>query len=254
MVLKDCGYRRPAHALILATLVMVVMAGCATTAPGQLPRRMAPAPEIASSEGWWFARFQLQWPEEQPVEWHWDLLIAHRIIAPALEQSKTSIRLWRFHRRAVRDQAGHQLSFIFYASVQTADQIFHALQSNALLREMKSAGVVLADIYDRTDKIGKPRIGDASDPNWPAVLQKSWPYYIMGASQMWLNLINETVAQMPPPAVALTLDEARRLYLEVNAVIGSLWESNGRHAFLHHLNALFGYAPLIYYEKRMLSF
>lgn len=254
MVLKDSGYRRPALALILATMVMAVMAGCTTTAPGKMPLRVAPPPEIASSEGWWFARFQLQWPEEQPVEWHWDLLIAHKIIAPTLEQSKASIRLWRFHRRAARDQAGHQLSFIFYASAQTAHQIFNTLQSNALLAEMKSAGVVLADIYDRPDKIDKPRISDTSDPNWPAAIQKSWPYYIMGASQMWLNLINETVAEMPQPAAALTLDEAERMYLEVNAVIASLWEINGRHAFLHHLNALFGYEPLIYYEKRMLTF
>ena len=248
---KNFGYRLLAVLLIFS---MMVIAGCATMGPAKSAEPVAPPPEIASAEGWWFARFQLQWPEEEPVSWHWDLLIAHKIMAPAMEQSKGSIRLWRFHRRAARDQAGHQFSFIFYASAETAYQIFDALRSNALLAEMKSAGVIIADIYDHPDKIGKPRINDTSDANWPSALQKSWPYYIMGVSQMWLNLITETVMDMPQPSAALSLDENEQLYKEVNAIITSLWEINGRHAFLHHLNAMFGYKPIIFYEKLMLTF
>ena len=239
---------------ISLTLLITVTAGCTTTTSVITPEPMAPPPEIASAEGWWFARFQLQWPENQPVNWHWDLLIAHKIIAPAMGQSKASIRLWRFHRRAARDQAGHQFSFIFYASAQTAYQIFDMLRSSALLAEMKQAGVIIADLYDWPDKIDKPRISDTSDPNWPAALQKGWPYYIMGASQMWLSLIIETVVEMPQPKAALSLVENEHLYKEVNAIITSLWENNGRHAFLHHLNALFEYKPIGYYEKLMLTF
>jgi hypothetical protein len=250
-VLNNFGYRWVAVAFIL---LLMVMEGCTMTASEKIPARIAPPPEIASSEGWWFARFQVQWPEEKPVNWHWDLLIAHKIIAPALEQFKGSIRLWRFHRRAARDPAGHQLSFIFYASAETASQVFNVLGSNALLAEMKLTGVIIADIYDHPDKIGRPRINDTSDPSWPSALQKSWPYYIMGASQMWLNLIDETVADMPQPSAALSLDENEQLYKEVNATITSLWETNGQHAFLHHLNALFGYEPMIFYKKLMLTF
>lgn len=250
-MLNHFGYR---WAGVASIMLIMVTAGCTTTPSVKIPESIAPAPEIASAEGWWFARFQLQWPEEEPVNWHWDLLIAHKIIAPELEKSKGSVRLWRFHRRAARDQAGHQFSFIFYASAQTACQIFDALRSNALLAEMKSAGVIIADIYDHPDKIGKPRINDASDPSWPSAIQRSWPYYIMGASQMWLQLITETVADMPPPGTALSLEQNEQLYKEVNAILTSLWEANGQHAFLHHLYALFGYNPIIFYEKRMLTF
>jgi hypothetical protein len=250
-VSKDDSYRWTACAF---GLLMMIMAGCTTTAPAKLPGLTAPPPEIAASEGWWSARFQLQWPEEQPVNWQWDLLIADKIIAPVLGQYKESIRLWRFHRRAARDPAGHQFSFIFYASAEKAAQIFGALRADALLAEMKSAGVVIAAIYDQPDKITKPRISDTSDPQWPAAIQKSWPYYIMGASQMWLNLISETVAELQPPGAALSLAENEQLYKRVNGVITSLWQNNGQHAFLHHLNALFGYEPLVFYEKRMLTF
>ena len=250
-MLNDFGCRK---AVIVFILLMMFAAGCTTTASVKMPQPVAPPPEIAAAEGWWYARFRLRWPEEEPVNWHWDLLIAHKIIAPTLDQFKGDIRLWRFHRRAARDPAGHQFSFIFYASAETAYQIFDALRSNELLAEMKLTGMVVADIYDQPDKIAKPGIGDTSDPNWPPAIQKSWPYYIMGASQMWLNLINETVADMPPRSAALSLDENEQLYKKVDEIITSLWETNGQHAFLHHLNALFGYKPITIYEKRMLTF
>ena len=239
---------------VFVVLMMVVL-GCATIGPGKSAEKIEPPPaEIASSDGWWSARFHIQWPQEEEPAWHMDLLIAHKIVAPVLLQYKDRIRLWRFHRRAVRDSTGHQFSFIFYASAETAYQIFDMLRSNAFLTKMAYSGRIIEGVYDNPDRIAKPRIKDTSDPNWPSSVQKSWPYFIMGVSQMWLNLIAETVADLPTADASLSLDEYEKLYKEVNATITSLWEINGRHAFLHHLNALFGYEPLIFYEKRMLKF
>ncbi len=245
------------YRMLLATFIVLVMAiaGCATTVKRKAVETIEPPPaEIASSAGWWSARFRMYWPPEEEPFWHTDLLIAHKIVAPVLLQYKDRIYLWRFHRRATRDRAGHQFSFIFYASAQTAYQVFETLRSNALLTEMAYTGRVIEEVYDNPDRITKPRIKDTSDPNWPSLIQKSWPYYIKGVSQMWLNLITETVADMPTPDAPLSLDEYEELYKEVNATVTSLWENNGRHAFLHHLNALFGYKPVVFYEKRMLKF
>jgi hypothetical protein len=243
--------------MLLATFIVLVMAiaGCATTVKRKAVETIEPPPaEIASSTGWWSARFRMYWPPEEEPFWHTDLLIAHKIVAPVLLQYKDRIYLWRFHRRATRDRAGHQFSFIFYASAQTAYQVFETLRSNALLSEMAYTGRVIEEVYDNPDRITKPRIKDTSDPSWPSLIQKSWPYYIKGVSQMWLNLITETVADMPTADAPLSLDEYEELYKKVNATITSLWENNGRHAFLHHLNALFGYKPIVFYEKRMLNF
>jgi hypothetical protein len=234
---------------------MLAVAGCATTVRPKAMETIAAAPaEIASSEGWWAARFFMYWPPEEEPFWHTDLLIAHKIVAPVLLQYKDRIRLWRFHRRAARDEVGHRFSFIFYASAETAYQVLDLLRSNALLTEMAYTGRIIEEVYDNPDRIAKPRIKDTSDPSWPSSVQKSWPYFIMGASQMWLNLITETVADMPTADTALSLDEYEEFYKEVNDAITSLWGNDGRHAFLHHLNALFGYKPVIFYEKRMLKF
>jgi hypothetical protein len=251
-VLRKISYRLVSFAVIFS---MLAMTGCAMIVKRKAVETIEPPPaEIASSDGWWSARFRMQWPQEEEPFWHTDLLIAHKIVAPVLLQYKDRIRLWRFHRRAARDGAGHQFSFIFYASAETAYQVFEMLRSNALLKEMAYTGRVIEEVYDNTGRITKSRIKDTSDANWPSLIQKSWPYYIKGVSQMWLNLIAEAVADMPTADASLSFDEYEALYKEVNATIISLWENNGRHAFLHHLNALFGYNPLVFYEKRMLRF
>ena len=252
MVLNNFGYRLIS---VLLILLMMVIAGCATTGPAKSPETIAPPPqEIASSNGWWFAQFRMHWPAEEQANWHLDLLIAHKVVAPALVQYKDEINLWRFHRRAVRDKTGHQFSFIFYASAETAYQVFNMLRSNELLSEMKSAAMIIKDQYDNTDRITKPRIENTSDASWPPSIQKNWPYFIMGASRMWLNLISETIADMPGPDRLLSLQENEELYKKANDAISELWQKEGQHAFLHHLSALFGYKEIIFYDKRMLKF
>jgi hypothetical protein len=246
-----------AHRLISVLLILFIMviAGCTTTGSTKLTETVAPPPqEIAAACGWWFAQFRLHWPAEEPANWHLDLLIAHKIVAPALAQYKDEIHLWRFHRRAARDDAGHQFSFIFYASAETAYQIFIMLRSNEMLSEMKSTGMIIEDRYDNTDRISRPHIEDTSDPGWPPAIQKSWPYFIMGASRMWLNLISETIAGMSNSERPLSIEENVKRYKKASAAISELWQQKGQHAFLHHLSALFGYRAIIFYDKRMLKF
>jgi hypothetical protein len=208
---------------VLLILLMMVIAGCATTGPTTSPETIAPPPqEIASSSGWWFAKFRMHWPAEEQAKWHLDLLIAHKIVAPAPAQYNDEIRLWRFHRRAVRDGAGHPFSFIFYASAETAYQVFNMLRSNELLSEMNFAGMIIKDRYDNTDRISRPRIEDTRDASWPLSIQKNWPYFIMGASRMWLNLISETIAGMQNLDSSLSLQENEEQYKKANATISEL--------------------------------
>jgi hypothetical protein len=49
-----------------------------------------------------------------------------------LEKFDNDIYLWRFYRRAARDEAGHQFSFMFYASSLTAYSIYQDLSNDIL--------------------------------------------------------------------------------------------------------------------------
>jgi hypothetical protein len=238
----------------MALLAALWFAGCTTapTPPAEAFPRPAMAP--AGDSGWWYARFRINWPEQTEPAWHMDLLVACEVIRPVLERHSADIHLWRFHRRAARDAAGHQFSFIFFAAPETARKVYFELSRNPTLALVRSAGRIVDVAYDDTAFVARPEIGDASDPNWSAALRRAWPAYLMGASRMWLELIAGMEDGAPSDQSPPVLDELDRRYAGINAAITSLWQNEGRHAFLHHLNALFGYEPLLIIEKRHMRF
>ena len=119
---------------------------------------------------------------------------------------------------------------------------------------MKFSGVIDDVVYDDPAELTRPNIEDTSDKNWPVSIQKAWPYYIMGVSQMWLDLIVQVADNKMENNSATSINEIESFYKQVDETITELWQKQGRHAFMHHLNALFGYKPLIYWEKRHLTF
>jgi hypothetical protein len=251
------GRQAPSAISAIAVTVAAVLAfgGCASVSPGVAPVTAPVKAEVGPSpNGWWYARFVMNWPQGKEPSWHIDPLLAHLVVAPVLIQYGNEIVLWRFHRRAVRDQAGHQFSFIFYAGPETAREVFAALQADAWLKKMKDRGVIIRDTYDDTSTITRPNLEDTSDSNWSPPIKKSWPFYIMGVSEMWLNLIREVTAQTTGGKTPSNLDDALGLYEQVNAAIEQMWQEEGQHAFLHHLNAIFGYEQLMIREKRLMQF
>ncbi len=220
-------------------------------APVSAPVR---AEVLPSPNGWWYARFAMNWPQGKEPSWCVDPLLAHVVVSPVLNQYGNDIVLWRFHRRAVRDPAGHQFSFIFYAPPETAREIFAALQADSRLKAMRDRGMIIRDTYDDTSTITRPNLEDTSDRHWSLPIQKSWPFYIMGVSEMWLNLIREVVSQTSGDKVPPNLDQLLELYEQVNTAIEQMWQEEGQHAFLHHLNAIFGYEPIEIRENRKMNF
>ena len=210
---------------------LAVTIGCSSLGQVQTRELQALQPDVLpSGSGWWYARFRLNWPPNTDPIWYMDLYLAHQVILPLL------------------------FSFIFYASPRTAQKIFQTLQSDPMAVNMKSGGVIDDIVFDDPAKLTRPNIEDTSDKNWPVSIQKAWPYYIMGVSQMWLNLIAQVAGdnlKSDPPS---SIEEMKAFYKQVNQAVTDLWQKQGRHAFMHHLNALFGYEPLIYIEKRYLTF
>lgn len=231
-----------------------MLAGCASwpAPPAVSAHRPAPAP--SADAAWWSARFRVDWPENAHPAWHTDLLIAHRVVKPVLDRHLQDISLWRFHRRAVRDPAGHQFSFIFFASPETAARVYAEVSDNPILQQARSSGRITAVACDDTSNLSRRAIADTSDRTWSAPLRQAWPYYMMGASQTWLDLISALADAGQKPEVPTTFAELDHRYVGINASITTLWQNEGRHAFLHHLNALFGYEPIVIIERRHMLF
>ena len=226
---------------LAAAIVILAMGGCASIGGGR-PGGAGTGPAASSEEGWWYASFRINWPEDEDPSMDTDLLIAHRIISPVLNQYKKEINLWRFHRRAARDDAGHRFSFIFYSTAANARKIYAAIQSSAVLDQLQAEGVILRVSLDDTNTITRPGIEGTSDRHWSLPLQKAWPYFIMGVSQTWLDLISQYAEDGRTKPISPA--EMRAFYREISQEVEAAWNKEGGHAFLHHLDALFGYGPV----------
>lgn len=214
------------------------------------------APEAYENLGysWWRYSFKLNWPEGEDPTWYLDTLIAHQIIAPILVEFKGDLELWRFHRRAVRDAGGHRFSFIAYTNNQTAAKIYADLQTNGVFAALMEKGDILSLNKQDYNRLKLPEVEDTSDKNWSIELQRSWPYFIMGVSQVWLDLITRYEAQLDPADAEISHEELLLRYESLNERVSSTWQKEAQHAFLHHLNAIFGYVPIIHTERTLMSF
>ena len=241
--------------LTIGFLLLFVLTGCASLSPVQRPevKPIKPA-ELPAGNGWWHVRFRMNWPPDTDPDWYMDLYLAHQVILPLLEKNKSDILLWRFHRRSNRDREGRRFTFWFYSTPATAQKIFDDLRSDSIIANCLSDGVIDKILYDDPTNITRPHIKDTSDKSWPVSIQKAWPYYITGVSRMWLNLVAEVADQDLKDQRPASLEDIKQFYQQVNENVTDLWQKKGRHAFLHHLNAVFGYEPLIYWEKRYMEF
>ncbi|MEJ2639565.1 MAG: hypothetical protein P8010_08330 [Desulfosarcinaceae bacterium] len=237
-----------ARSLCAWGVLLVLLAGCATAVPGG----PAPGPgalKSAPGSGWWQVHLHFNWPENTPPAMYLDLLAAREIFAPLIEAHRSELPLWRFHRRAARDEAGHRLRFLFYARPETARKINTALMAHPLMAGLHETGILERVVIDDPEAPLQANLAATSDPNWSPAMQASWPYFIMGVSQLWLNLMDGFAAGEllgPPPK---DLPALIQYYKDMDDRMTATWRQEGRHALLHHLNALFGYERLAVYMR-----
>jgi hypothetical protein len=242
--LSPTAWAGPGLALVCAT----VLAGCASLAPVP-PAQPSQSTHSHPGQAWQRIRFFHHWPEGEDPAWHVDALVAHRVVGPALARHRDEIALWRFHRRANGDAAGHSLSFLAYAPASTNDALCTELRSDPLVRQLIQERV-LDKLVCSADG---GEIDATSDPSWPLELQRTWPYFIMGVSETWLRLIDE-YARAAEPGDPANLHGALQRYREIEDRVSATWTDEGAHAFLHHLNGIFGYEPVYVYPRKLQRF
>lgn len=173
----------------------------------------------------------------RPV-WAMDLLLADRVIAPLLTRHAADIALWRFHRRAAPDDAGHAFSVLVYVSDAAFDAFTTAIDADPLVDRLLREGRITHIKHDCRASQSRADIAATSDPAWDGAIERSWPYFIMGVSASWLALVHDLVSTAPAS------DDPLADYAAVDRRIGDLWAAQGQHAYLHHLSGIYGYRPL----------
>ncbi len=196
--------------------------------------------ELPAGKGWWFARFRMEWPKDSAPNWFMGTWIAGEVISPVLERHRQDIEMWRFHRRAKRDGHGHVFSFIFYSSAPVAQSIYSEIEKNDLLLKLQREKQITWVGQDPLKHIIRPKIEDTSDSDWPDSIRRTWPEFMMGASQMWLDLVLDTANEQRKKGL-----QERALYENVQNQLTHTWMMEGKRAWLHHLNALYAYQPTL---------
>lgn len=242
---------------IYLTLSSIVLAACTPILQVQ-PRasydpKAAPIDIEQPDRYWWQLGFRLTWPEEEQPDFSRHLLIAEQLLLPAIVAHQAQLPLWRFHRRAGRGETGHQFSLIFYSDEVTAAQFDDEIESDPLTQWLIDRKLIEKVRFNQRSPEELGRLELTSDSSWPIEIQRSWPYFIMGSSQAWLMLVQELSAES---ALSGDVDYPSLLqhYAEVDERLNAQWRENGQHAYLHHLNAIFGYQPLIIRSKELKTF
>ena len=94
----------------------------------------------------------------------------------------------------------------------------------------------------------------SGDGSWNREIQKSWPYFIQGVSESILKMIEAIIDDLDTSIVFDNLLNIEDFYKGVSERLDCLWLNQGGHAFLHHLNALFGYKPIKTMQTVITSF
>lgn len=115
-------------------------------------------------------------------------------------------------------------SFIFYSSVDTADRIYHQIKNNELLQWLKTEQTIIWTGFDDIANNRRPDITKSGDAKWPDEIKKTWPNFIMGASQMWLDLVTEYASQLDAD------EEPLIRYQQVQIRMTEVWRDHGQHA------------------------
>lgn len=239
--------------IVMAVFLGVLVCGCsASNKPIQdlSINNVPPTYKVLDNSYWWRCKFKNVWPANVAPDLVIDLFLAHAVVSPVLVEHIDDIPYWRFHRRAARDQAGHQFSLLFYSTPEVASAVFTEIHENKMLEKAIAAKLVEKVITDNQHTPNSSDIASTSDNHWSLNLQKNWPSFIMGVSSLWLGLIDDSFQDSPEDFtdVYKLLQE----YRGVDAEIAEIWKTEGQHALLHHMNAVFGYKPLII--RKELSF
>ena len=216
-----------------------------------------------TSQQWYKLVVTWHWPQGQKIDWSLDGLLAHQVLGPWLVDSelddlRDAPKLWRFHRRAARE-GGHRFRLLMLATPEQAKSLEIWLATQPVWHEMQQQGLIEAASLSALSQNGLPLLAVGADPIWPEDLQQQWQFYIHGVSRMWLGLLGSRVQQQlleddSGSVAELDLDQLLALYKKVQDSMTMLWQEQGKHALLHHLNAIFAYQPLVIDQQWLMGF
>jgi len=242
-------------AALLAPLFLLLSACAGIVKSPQQAVLVEPSVIVDSSASyWWRYDVHLSWPEQQEPSWYMDMFLADQLFSPVLLEYSPKLPLWRFHRRAIRDNSGHRFALLFFSDAHLAKDIYQSIEQR--YRFLESIGLHGIDHITKSDLANPPPAGiaAASDGHWYVEIQQTWPYFIKGVSESWLRLVQALARPELVNSEIPDFDALSGVYSKIENQVKAYWRNQGGHAYLHHLNAIFGYEDVIITERKLMRF
>jgi hypothetical protein len=221
----------------------------ATSAPGEsrFEDRMS-ASAVAGSQIWYDYFFRIEEFNPNPPNWRtWiDLFLLDAVIGESLRTQPDDLS-WLIHRRWVPDEAGHEFKFSCYCSFDAANRLDQSIR-NLQAFQLYEKQLATYSRRARYECVPGSALFPRGEAWWPTEIPAPWTGFICGASRCLLELIIEVKRgpRLPcAPPVMHDVKSIEQFYGQIEYMVDSVWQGYGQHAFLHHLNAVFGYLPLI---------
>lgn len=227
---------------------------------------------------WWTFCFTMEWDSEKENHKSWiDLFIINEIIKPITKQFPM---IFRIHRRAnnwnkkeeyisvlktnlsepvyvteyvkreyYTKDVGHQLKLYAYCTEEFAKEIDSAIKHVMSIIDNKRKVLKFVDYQWKEKAFTKENkntgIKDNSDENWSLLIQYNWFTFIQGMSLSLIKMIEDAYENIDDSYKS----NSETAYKKVETIINNIWYTQGCHAFLHHINALFDSQPFILKEQ-----
>lgn len=209
---------------------------------------------------WQKIDFKIKWNgTEDDKKLYVDLIVIDLLIRPVIKEIKLNSDLWTFHRSASepkKPEGGHRLKFNFYIEPQKAETILSNVKLNPHFNFIRDKYLDLSEneikiippVEDNDPKYYEIEAISPSERGCPEEIRKVWPYYIKGACETLISLIEEVKNSKNILVDITNPEQVEKDYKEIDQKIAELWFSHGWHPFFHHFYAIFGYKPLSYYD------
>jgi len=162
--------------ILIVLLTGLLLFGCSTSKKPSASlslHNIPPTYKVLDNTYWWRCNFKNVWPVDKRPDFVIDLFLAHAVVSPILVKHINDIPYWRFHRRAARDQAGHQFSLLFYSKPEIASAVFAEISQSEILIRANAANLVEKVIMDNPSQPNFPDVDATSDHHWSSDLQKT---------------------------------------------------------------------------------
>jgi len=203
---------------------------------------------------WWQIWFKIkQPPAEKGVAYPFnDLIIAHRILQPIINNYNQKLDSWHFHRRWKNDETGHLFNFFIKSEEMVKDTIFDEIEESKTLKILKDNGLVQeTGCYEKLpNQNGLYVWGE-----WPQSINRNFPLFVHSLSKLWLDMIDEIQNFVPTKSLdPENIDQLQVFYQQIEANLNNEWLYRGAQFTYHYVSGIFGYSPTLISPDKMRGF